>query len=187
MLSSVGLGYMRKWNWTCKEFGRDDRCIADNGKEVLLTSWTKQFLTSLTGHMWQLSNSSFSAFLKRLDFLSWMKMLYGLCLIFLCGRLPTLINLVESVIKRFWERSVLYLLLSYILCRALTYETWYRHRNTVMYMFLNIYIIWEYAGIRAYFVRASASGFYAWYLLLYFTMHNTIYNVTEFLLCPREM
>ena len=131
------LDMQRIWK---RNLGRDDRCIADNGKEVLLTSWTKQFLTSLTGHMWQLSNSSFSAFLKRLDFLSWMKMLYGLCLIFLCGRLPTLINLVESVIKRFWERSVLYLLLSYILCRALTYETWYRHRNTVMYMFLNIYI-----------------------------------------------
>ena len=53
------LDMQRIWK---RNLGRDDRCIADNGKEVLLTSWTKQFLTSLTGHMWQLSNSSFSAF-----------------------------------------------------------------------------------------------------------------------------
>jgi hypothetical protein len=46
MLSSVGLrlheemklDMQRIWK---RNLGRDDRCIADSGKEVLLTSWTK--------------------------------------------------------------------------------------------------------------------------------------------------
>lgn len=32
------LDMQRIWK---RNLGRDDRCIADNGKEVLLTSWTK--------------------------------------------------------------------------------------------------------------------------------------------------
>lgn len=85
------LDMQRIWK---RNLGRDDRCIADNGKEVLPMT-EANFAYHFVWHIFY-SNIWFI----RLDFLSWMRMLYELCLAFLCGRLLTLINQVEREIRR---------------------------------------------------------------------------------------